>query len=85
MSASRSSRSTPTSEAVFRAIRPICSLVRSGAAEASMPITRRGRAPASSSAAKPATIRLRVCQWWFDWRFQGPVIANMMPGVWMLA
>ena len=43
-------------EAVRRAIRATWSRVSTGVAEPSMPTTRRGRPPASSSTAKPAII-----------------------------
>ena len=56
ISSSRRSRPTPISSAVLRAIRPTWSRVFSSVAEASMPSTRRGRPPASSSAANPAII-----------------------------
>ncbi|GAA4338100.1 hypothetical protein GCM10023086_72270 [Streptomyces venetus] len=55
----------------------------------------RGRPPVSSSAANPATVPAwvePVTELAFEgsepqrrWRFQGPVMASMMPGVWMLA
>jgi hypothetical protein len=44
------------SRAVWRAIRVTWSRVSAGLAEASMPMTRRGRPPAAASAAKPATM-----------------------------
>ena len=42
--------------AVRRAIRATCARVSTGVADPSMPMTRRGRPPASSSTAKPAII-----------------------------
>jgi hypothetical protein len=47
---------TPMSCPVRWAIRAICSRVRAGAADASIPTTRRGLPPASSSARNPATM-----------------------------
>lgn len=55
-SASVNSFRTPMSCPVPCAIRAICSRVRAGAADASIPRTRRGRPPASSRAANPATM-----------------------------
>jgi len=49
-------RPSPTSSAVCRAIRVICSRVCSGFADASMPITRSAR----TSAAKPTIMPARV-------------------------
>ena len=56
MSPSRTSRPAWMSSAVWRAIRLIWSRVSAGFADASIPSTRRGGAPASVSAAKPATM-----------------------------
>jgi hypothetical protein len=56
ISSSRRSRPSPIREAVLHAIRATWSRVSSIFALASMPITRRGRPPACSSAAKPAII-----------------------------